>query len=43
MWDPYPIITDDKKNSNQVNESVNELYQWISDRLGFCDLYFEKF
>ena len=40
MWNPYPTITDNEKNSNQVNESIRELYEWISDRLNFCDSYF---
>jgi len=40
MWDPYQTITDKRTNSNQVDESVSELYQWIKDRLDFCDTYF---
>ena len=40
MWDPYQTITDKRTNSNQVDESVSKLYQWIKDRLDFCDTYF---
>ena len=40
MWDPYPTITNNIKNSNHVDESVKELFEWLADRLDFCDSYF---
>ena len=26
---------------NDVDESVNELFEWVPDRIEFCDSYFE--
>ena len=34
--------SNNKKNFD-INQEINELYHWISDRLDFCDLYFSEF
>ena len=40
MWNPKTIK---EKYNNDVNESVENLYDWIPDRLVFCDYYFSLY
>ena len=40
MWDPKVV---EKDWENKFDESVSYLYQWIPERLEFCDMYFANF
>jgi len=40
MWDPKMV---EKDWENKMDKSVSYLFQWIPERIEFCDMYFKNF